>query len=172
MRAGIGYDSHRFDPARRLVLGGVHVPGHPGLAGHSDGDAVTHALIDALLGAAGLGSIGDRFPDDDPRYEGVDSLTLLDATLTAVEDAGYAIGNLDVTVITESPRISTHTAGMAERIAQRCGVSPGDISIKGKSNEGLGWIGRGEGLAVIAIAVLEPRARSPEGRPGDPPRSD
>lgn len=169
MRAGVGYDSHRFDRARPLILGGVRIPDHPGLAGHSDGDAVLHALIDALLGAGGLGSIGELFPDDDPRYEGADSLALLDATVAVIRKAGYEVGNIDVTVITERPRIAPYVDEMAARIAPRCGLTDASVSIKGKSNEGMGWIGRGEGLATIAVAVLIRRdGESAPGAAGDP----
>ena len=154
MRVGIGYDSHRFDPARALVLGGVHIPDHPGLSGHSDGDAVLHAIIDALLGAAGLGGIGDMFPADDPRFKDANSLELLEAAVGEVHGAGYQVGNIDVTVITETPRLAPHVREMAVRTAPRCGLTAADVSVKGKSNETMGWIGRGEGLAAIAIAAL------------------
>lgn len=154
MRVGIGYDSHRFDPARPLVLGGVTIPDHPGLSGHSDGDAVLHAITDALLGAAALGSIGDMFPDDDPQFAGADSLSLLETAASAVRREGYAVANVDVTVIAESPRLAPHVREMAVRIAPACGLTAADISVKGKSNETMGWIGRGEGLAAIAVALL------------------
>ena len=157
MRVGIGYDSHRFDPARPLILGGVTIPDHPGLSGHSDGDAVLHAIIDACLGAAGLSGIGDLFPDDDPRYEGADSLELLEAAVGEVHRAGYDVGNVDVTVIAESPRLSPYVKEMAIRTAPRCGVTAADVSVKGKSNERMGWIGRGEGLAAMAVVTLVDR---------------
>lgn len=169
MRVGIGYDSHRFDPARPLVLGGVAIPDHPGLSGHSDGDAVLHAITDALLGAAGLGSIGDMFPDDDPYFAGADSLALLETAATAVRREGYAVANVDVTVIAESPRIAPHVRQMAIRIAPACRLTAADISVKGKSNESMGWIGRGEGLAAIAVALVvqseDARAPDPASRP-------
>jgi 2-C-methyl-D-erythritol 2,4-cyclodiphosphate synthase len=155
VRVGIGYDSHRFDPGRPLVLGGVGISGAPGLAGHSDGDAVTHALIDALLGAAGLGSIGDRFPDTSPEWKGARSLDLLERTMRMVEERNYQVVNVDLTVITERPRIAGHAAAMAEALASYLRIGPGSVSVKGKTNEGMGWIGRAEGLAVIAVALLD-----------------
>ena len=156
MRVGVGYDSHRFDPDRPLVLGGVRIPDHPGLSGHSDGDAVLHAIIDALLGAAGLGGIGDMFPDDDPRWKGANSLGMLEAAEVRLRGAGHAIGNVDVTVIAESPRLAPYVGEMAARIAEPCRLGAADISVKGKSNEAMGWIGRGEGLAAIAVVLLVP----------------
>ncbi len=165
MRVGIGYDSHRFDPARPLVLGGVTIPDHPGLSGHSDGDAVLHAVIDALLGAAGLGGIGDLFPDDDPRYAGADSLELLEAAVGEVHGAGYVVGNVDVTVIAETPRLAPYVQEMSNCTAPRCGVRATDVSVKGKSNEAMGWIGRGEGLAAIAVVALAHRGAAPASGP-------
>jgi 2-C-methyl-D-erythritol 2,4-cyclodiphosphate synthase len=155
VRVGIGYDSHRFDPERTLVLGGVEIPGAPGLAGHSDGDAVVHALIDALLGAAGLGSIGGWFPDTEPEWRGARSLDLLERTLRLVEERNYQVVNVDLTVVAERPRVAPHAAAMAGALAPYLRISPGSISVKGKTNEGMGWIGRGEGLAVIAVALLD-----------------
>lgn len=171
MRVGIGYDSHSFDPARPLVLGGVTIPDHPGLSGHSDGDAVLHAVIDALLGAAGLAGIGDMFPDDDPRYEGADSLELLEAAVGEVQRAGWVVGNVDVTVIAESPRFAPYVGEMSNRTAPRCGVSAGDVSVKGKSNEGMGWIGRGEGLAAMAVVALVRREEASTSGPAAGPSS-
>lgn len=155
MRVGTGYDSHRFTDARPLVLGGVSIPDAPGLEGHSDGDAVLHALTDALLGAAGLGNIGRLFPDTDPAFAGADSAELLRSALRLIEAENYQVVNADVTVIAETPRIEPHAAAMSERIAEILQIAPGCVSIKGKSNEGLGWIGRREGLAVQAVALLD-----------------
>lgn len=155
MRAGIGYDSHRFDPDRPLVLGGITVPDSPGLAGHSDGDAVLHAVIDALLGAAALGSIGLLFPDTDPAHAGADSGELLSRVVERLAAERWRIANVDVTVIAERPRIQPHAAAMRRRMSELLGVSEGAVSVKGKTNEGLGWIGRGEGLAVMAVALLD-----------------
>lgn len=155
MRVGLGFDSHRFDPSVPLVLGGVRIPDHPGLAGHSDGDAVAHAVTDALLGAAGLGSIGDHFPDDDPDLAGADSLQLLAEAVRLAEGENYQVVNVDVSVVTESPRIAPLAGQMEEALAQRLGVGPGKVSVRGKSAEGMGWIGRREGLAVLAVALLD-----------------
>jgi 2-C-methyl-D-erythritol 2,4-cyclodiphosphate synthase len=155
MRVGIGYDSHRFTDARTLVLGGVAIPDAPGLAGHSDADAVLHALADALLGAAGLGDIGSHFPPDDARWRDADSIVLLRETVQRLEELNYQVVNVDVTVICERPRIAPHVATMRERIAAATGIAPRHVSVKGKSNEGMGWIGRGEGIAAIAVALID-----------------
>jgi len=155
MRVGIGYDSHRFAAGRRLILGGVEIAHPLGLAGHSDADAVAHALIDAMLGAAGLGDIGTMFPDSDPRWHGADSLELLQRAHRAVVAAGHRLVQADVTVIAEQPKIGPHVPLMRERLAAALTVSSDAISVKGKTNEGMGWIGRAEGIAVIAVAVLE-----------------
>lgn len=155
MRVGLGFDSHRFDASVPLVLGGVRIPDHPGLAGHSDGDAVAHAVTDALLGAAGLGSIGDHFPDDDPDLAGADSLQLLAEAVRLAEGENYQVVNVDVSVVTESPRIAPLAAEMEAALAGRLGIGPGNVSVRGKSAEGMGWIGRREGLAVLAVALLD-----------------
>ena len=155
MRVGIGYDSHRFAPDRPLILGGVTIPHPQGLAGHSDADAVCHALTDAILGAAGLGDIGRMFPDTDPQWKGADSVKLLSQANLAVAEAGYHFGQADITVIAEAPRMAPHIAGMQQRLADALVVNPSVISIKAKTNEGMGWIGRGEGIAVIAVATVE-----------------
>jgi 2-C-methyl-D-erythritol 2,4-cyclodiphosphate synthase len=155
MRVGHGYDSHRFDQTRPLVLGGVRISDDNGLSGHSDGDAVVHAIIDALLGATGLGSIGGRFPDTESEWEGADSLDLLERTMRWVEERNYQVVNVDVTVIAERPRIAPHAAAMSEVLSRYLHISPFSVSIKGKSNEGMGWIGRSEGLAVSAVALLD-----------------
>lgn len=125
------------------------------MSGHSDGDAVVHAIIDALLGATGLGSIGERFPDSDPEWEGADSLDLLERTMRWVEERNYQVVNVDVTVVAERPRIAPHAARMSETLARYLHIAPASVSIKGKSNEGMGWIGRSEGLAVSAVALLD-----------------
>lgn len=155
MRVGIGYDSHRFDPGRALILGGVAIPDHAGLKGHSDGDAVAHALIDAILGAAGLGDIGRHYPDSDPRWLGADSMELLSEVVRLVTDRGYRVVNVDTTIIAETPRLSPWVDAIAERIADRLQVARSSVSLKGKTNEGMGWIGRGEGLAVLVVALLD-----------------
>jgi len=156
MRIGFGYDSHRFDEARPLVLGGVRIPNHPGLLGHSDGDAVAHAVTDALLGAAALGDIGRHFPPSDPQWKGVDSMKLLGRVVELVGESDLRVCNLDVTVITEQPKIAPHAPEMVARLAEVLGTTLEGISVKGKTNEGMGWIGSGEGMAVHAVALLEP----------------
>jgi 2-C-methyl-D-erythritol 2,4-cyclodiphosphate synthase len=155
VRVGVGYDSHRFDDSRSLVLGGVEIPAAPGLSGHSDGDAVTHAIIDALLGAAGLGTIGGRFPDTEAEWENADSLELLERTIRWVEERNYQVVNVDVTVVAEVPRISPYATAMSDVLSRYLHIAPDAVSIKGKSNEGMGWIGRSEGLAVTAVALLD-----------------
>jgi len=154
MRVGIGYDSHRFDETRALILGGLPIPDAPGLAAHSDGDAVSHAITDALLGAAGLGDVGLLFPDSDPANRAADSLAMLAEAVRRLEAENYQVVNVDVTVVCERPRIGGHARAMAERLAPVLHTRPSSVSVKGKSNEGLGWIGRGEGLAVIAVATI------------------
>ncbi len=156
MRIGVGYDSHRFAPGRRLVLGGVEVPHALGLAGHSDADALAHAVTDAVLGAAALGDIGAHFPPSDERWRDADSLELLRRAVALAAAAGWAVGNVDVTVICEAPRLGAHVPAMRERLAAALGVAAGAVSIKAKTNEGMGWVGRGEGLAAMAVALLQP----------------
>lgn len=155
IRTGIGYDSHRFAEGRPLVLGGVTIPHSHGLIGHSDADAVAHALTDALLGAAAAGDIGRHFPDSDPRWKGADSLKLLHAAHAIVLAKGWRFVQGDVTVICELPKLGPHFPAMAERLAKALEVSPDALGLKAKTNEGMGWVGRGEGIAVIAVATLE-----------------
>ena len=157
IRVGIGYDSHRFEEGRPLVLGGIRIPHPRGLAGHSDADAVAHALIDAILGAAAAGDIGQHFPDTDPKWKGADSMALLRSAHELVRERGYALAQADLTIITEQPQLSPHLAAMAAKLAERLEAPPGSVSIKAKTNEGMGFIGRGEGIAVIAVATLEAR---------------
>ncbi len=154
MRIGIGYDIHRFGPGRTLVLGGVTLPGETGLAGHSDADVVLHAVIDALLGAAALGDIGTHFPADDSEWKDADSSLLLERTLTLVRDSGFAVENVDVTVIAERPRLAPHVASLRARMAELIGVSGTAVSVKATTNEGIGDIGRGEAIAAVAVALL------------------
>lgn len=154
MRTGIGYDSHRFTAGRPLVLGGVIIPHPQGLAGHSDADAIAHAVTDAILGASALGDIGTHFPPDDDAWRDADSIRLLAAAVGLVHDAGYRPVNVDVTVVCESPAIRPHAAAMRARLANALGVEPTAVSVKGKTNEGMGWIGRGEGVAALAVATL------------------
>ena len=155
MRIGSGYDSHRFQEGRPLVLGGVHIPDHPGLAGHSDGDAVAHAIIDAILGAAGLGDVGRHFPPDQERWRGADSIDLLTRSAAVLREGGYRVVNVDTTVVCERPRVAPHARAMAERLSAAMDIDADRVSVKGKSNEGMGWIGRSEGLAVHAVALVE-----------------
>jgi 2-C-methyl-D-erythritol 2,4-cyclodiphosphate synthase len=154
MRIGIGYDSHRFAAGRQLILGGVPIPHSHGLSGHSDADAVAHAVTDALLGAAALGDIGTHFPPSNPSYKDADSIELLRQANELLEGHGYQVINIDVTVICETPKIGPHTAAMRARLAAVLGIGVKHISIKGKTNEGMGWIGKGEGIAVVAIALI------------------
>jgi 2-C-methyl-D-erythritol 2,4-cyclodiphosphate synthase len=154
-RVGIGYDTHRFSGARTLVLGGVELPGHPGLQGFSDSDVLAHAVIDAVLGAAALGDIGRHFPDTDPRFEGADSIELLREVVASAAAAGWGVVNVDATVICEQPRIAPHAAEMVERLAGALGVEAGRVSVKGTTNEGMGFVGRGEGIAAVAVAMIE-----------------
>jgi 2-C-methyl-D-erythritol 2,4-cyclodiphosphate synthase len=157
IRTGIGYDSHRFADGRPLILAGQHIPYPRGLDGHSDADAVAHALTDALLGAAGAGDIGKLFPDTDPQWKGADSLYLLQLAVRHIRARGMDPRQADITVIAEAPRVGPHAPAMAAALARVLEVDPSMISVKGKSNEGMGWIGRGEGLAVIAVATVEAR---------------
>ncbi|MGH7700604.1 MAG: 2-C-methyl-D-erythritol 2,4-cyclodiphosphate synthase [Gemmatimonadales bacterium] len=155
MRVGIGYDSHRFAEGRKLILGGVEIPHERGLDGHSDADAVAHALTDALLGAAALGDIGRLFPPTDPEWRHANSLDLLHKAYIRVRAAGYQFVQADVTVIAEEPHLGPHIPTMEERLSDALLVPAAQVSVKAKTNEGMGWIGRGEGVAVIAVAVLE-----------------
>ena len=157
VRVGLGYDSHRFAPGGPLRLGGIDIPGSVHCVGHSDADAVCHALTDAILGAAALGDIGTLFPDTDEANRGRDSIDMLQLALERVQQHGWTVVNVDVTVVTQIPRVAPHRDQMRERIAAALGVDVGSVSIKGKTNEMLGWIGREEGLAVMAVAMLEHR---------------
>ena len=156
-RVGLGYDSHRFDAERPLILGGVLVPDHAGLTGHSDGDAVAHAVIDAILGAAALGNVGSHFPPSDDTWKDADSIELLRAAVAVLRDAGRSVVNIDVTVVCETPRIGPHADAMRARLAEAMQIPSERVSIKGKTNERMGWIGAGEGLAVHAVALVEER---------------
>ena len=156
-RIGIGYDSHRFATGRPLILGGQRIPHAVGLDGHSDADAVAHSVTDAILGAAAAGDIGALFPDTDPRWKNADSMELLRQARAVVEGRGYRVSQADITVITEAPKLAPHVPAMTEALAAALGVARGDVGVKAKTNEGMGFIGRGEGLAVIAVATLEAR---------------
>ncbi|MBW7934507.1 MAG: 2-C-methyl-D-erythritol 2,4-cyclodiphosphate synthase [Gemmatimonadaceae bacterium] len=154
IRTGIGYDSHRFGPGDGVVLGGVLIPGSQRLVGHSDGDAVAHAVTDAILGGAGVGDIGEMFSDLDAANKGRDSIEMLHLAVERARLAGWTPAQVDVTVIAESPRVGPYRGSMRERLAHALGISVAEVMVKGKSNEGMGWIGRGEGVAVIAVATL------------------
>ena len=153
-RVGIGYDSHRFAPGGPLRLGGIDIPADVHCEAHSDGDAVCHAVTDAILGAAGLGDIGEMFPDTDAANKDRDSIAMLEAARARLRDAGWSVGNVDVTVVTQRPRIGPHRPAIRLRLANALMVDETAVSVKGKTNEGMGWIGREEGLAVMAVALL------------------
>jgi 2-C-methyl-D-erythritol 2,4-cyclodiphosphate synthase len=155
-RTGIGYDSHRFGPGGPLILGGVQIPGDVRLVGHSDGDAIAHAVTDAVLGAAAAGDIGEMFADTDPTNAGRDSIEMLVLAVARVSARGWRVAHVDVTVIAERPRIMPHRDAMRARLAGALGVDATAVSVKGKTNEGMGWIGRAEGLACMAVATLAP----------------
>ena len=155
MRIGFGYDSHRFEAGRALVLGGVRVPGADGLKGHSDADALLHAIIDALFGAAALGDIGSHFPDTDEEWKSADSAKLLASAAAEVRAAGYRIVNIDATVIAEKPKIRPHVEAMRKRISQVLGIDMSAVSVKGKTNEKMDDVGAGAGIAVHAVALIE-----------------
>ncbi len=156
-RTGIGYDSHRLVTGRPLILGGQVIPHTHGLAGHSDADAVAHALTDAILGAAAAGDIGTHFPDTDPRWKGADSIALLRAAVALVRERGFRVAQADVTVILERPKLGPFVPAMRAALAAAMDVPEGDVSVKAKTNEGMGFVGRGEGVATIAVATLEAR---------------
>jgi 2-C-methyl-D-erythritol 2,4-cyclodiphosphate synthase len=155
-RSGIGYDSHRFAPGGPMVLGGVRIPSDVHLHGHSDGDAIAHAVTDAILGAAALGDIGAMFSDADAANAGRDSIEMLEQAVARVTAAGWRVAHLDVVVIAETPKIAPHRAAMCLRIAGAVRIQASDVSIKGKTNEGMGFIGRGEGIACLATATIHP----------------
>ena len=155
MRIGHGYDAHRFAPGRRLVLGGVTIPHEQGLAAHSDGDVLIHALCDALLGAAGLGDIGRHFPDSDPDYQDIDSRVLLREVVALVAEEGYTPHNADLTVVAQAPKLAPHVDTMRWRIAADLGLDPDNVNIKATTTEGMGFAGRGEGVAAYAVVLLD-----------------
>lgn len=154
MRIGQGFDAHALAPGRKLVIGGVHIPNAKGLDGHSDADVLLHALCDALLGAAAMGDIGGHFPDTDARYRGADSRALLREVSALVQQAGYRVVNVDATIIAQAPKMAPHIPAMVNNIAADLGLSPGQISIKATTTEGLGYTGRGEGIAAQAAVLL------------------
>jgi 2-C-methyl-D-erythritol 2,4-cyclodiphosphate synthase len=155
VRVGIGFDAHPFAEGRPLRLGGIAIAHPKGLAGHSDGDALIHAVADALLGAAGRGTLGEHFPDGSNAWRGADSAVLLARAAGIVGEAGFRVGNLDAVVIAEAPRIAPHSSAIQARLAAILGVEPGRVSVRGTSSNGLGFSGRGEGIAAVAVALLE-----------------
>jgi 2-C-methyl-D-erythritol 2,4-cyclodiphosphate synthase len=157
IRTGIGYDVHRFAEGRRLLIGGVQIPHERGLLGHSDADVLLHAIADSLLGAAALGDIGQHFPPSDPAFRDADSLELVAKASRLLAADGFAIINVDATVIAEAPKILPHVPEMRERIAQALGISTLAVSVKATTNEGMGFVGRGEGIAALAIATIRAR---------------
>ncbi len=154
-RIGFGYDSHRFEEGRRLVLAGVELPGETGLKGHSDADVVVHALIDSMLGAAALGDIGSHFPDTDDRWRGADSTKLLLSVVDEVDKAGWSVGNVDITIICERPKLRPHVDTMRTRLAALLGVPAACVSLKGKTNEKMDDVGAGIGIEVHAVCLLK-----------------
>jgi 2-C-methyl-D-erythritol 2,4-cyclodiphosphate synthase len=164
VRSGIGYDSHRFAAGRPLILGGVEIPGaERGLTGHSDADVLTHAVMDALLGAAALGDIGGHFPDTDERWRDADSIALLGEVARLVRSAGLAPSNIDATVICEAPRLGPHRDAMCARLAQAAALDVSAVNVKFTTNERMGFTGRGEGIAALAVATVEGRGTEPLG---------
>jgi 2-C-methyl-D-erythritol 2,4-cyclodiphosphate synthase len=155
-RVGIGYDVHAFAPGRQLILGGVHIPFQLGLLGHSDADVLLHALCDALLGAAALGDIGKHFPDTNPKYKNISSLILLRHVSRLIEKGGFRIVHLDATIILQQPKVLRYSAQIVRNITEALHIEPEQISIKATTNEGIGFIGRGEGCAALATATIVP----------------
>ena len=154
MRIGFGYDAHRFETGRKLVLGGVTIPYDKGLAAHSDGDVLIHALCDALLGAAGLGDIGQHFPDTQAKYAGIDSRILLRHVMELLKKKNLSISNVDITVVAQTPRLTTHMPAMKRLLADDMGIKEDQLNIKATTTEGMGFTGRGEGIATYAVALL------------------
>ena len=162
LRIGHGYDVHRLTERRRLVLGGVEIPWDRGLLGHSDADVLTHAVMDALCGAAKLGDIGKLFPDSDPRYKDADSALLLAEVMRLAGEKGYELGNCDITIVAQEPKLAPYIESMRRRIAEICGCDIDDVSVKATTEEGLGFTGTLEGIAAHAVCLLQKREISPE----------
>ena len=157
MRIGHGYDVHRLTEGRRLILGGVDIPWEKGLLGHSDADVLTHAVMDALLGAAGLGDIGKHFPDTDPAYAGADSLKLLAYVMALLGKRGFAVGNVDATILAQRPKLAPHIPAMRDNLARVMGAETSQVNVKATTEEGLGFTGSGEGMAAHAVCLLVSR---------------
>lgn len=159
MRIGHGYDVHRLVEGRKLILGGVEVPHTLGLLGHSDADVLTHAVMDALLGAAALGDIGRHFPDTDPAYKGADSLALLDHVMTLLDREGWQVGNVDATILAQKPKLAPHISQMRDNLAHHMGVAPEQVNVKATTEEKLGFTGAEEGIAAHAVCLLERKTK-------------
>ena len=160
-RVGFGFDVHRLVEGRALWLGGVNIPWEKGLLGHSDADVAIHALCDALLGAAALRDIGYHFPDSDPQYKGIDSRLLLRHVMRLLDENGYRLGNCDITICAEQPKLNPHIPAMQQQLAECMGCEPGQVSIKATTTEKLGYTGRGEGIAAYAVALIETKSSQP-----------
>jgi 2-C-methyl-D-erythritol 2,4-cyclodiphosphate synthase len=167
MRIGQGFDVHALVEGRPLIIGGVTIPFHRGLAGHSDADVLLHAICDALIGAAALGDIGRHFPDTDPRYKGIDSRRLLRAVVDLLRSNGYGVVNVDATIIAQAPKMAPHIPAMCANIAADLGVGAGAVNVKAKTAEKLGSVGRGEGIVAEAVVLIEQRPAVPHGSDGD-----
>jgi 2-C-methyl-D-erythritol 2,4-cyclodiphosphate synthase len=154
MRTGFGYDVHRLVEGRKLILGGVEVPFEKGLLGHSDADVLLHAVIDALIGAAGLGDIGKHFPPDDNAFKDISSMDLLARTKALIEEKGYGVNNIDSTIVCQAPKLLGHIPGMVKNIENALGLPPGTVNVKAKTEEGLGFTGTGEGIKAYAVALI------------------
>ena len=154
MRIGHGYDVHRLVEGRKLIMGGVDIPWEKGLLGHSDADVLLHAIADALLGALAMGDIGKHFPDTDPAFKGADSMKLLEHVAGLIRTQGYAVGNLDATIIAQRPKMAPHIQAMRENVARACGVTVDRINVKATTEEGLGFTGTGEGISAHAVVLL------------------
>ena len=157
LRIGYGYDVHRLVPGRALVLGGVTVPFEKGLLGHSDADVLTHAVMDALLGAVALGDIGRHFPDTDPAYKGADSLVLLDHVMALLDQAGWQVGNVDATILAQKPKLAPYIDQMRDNLARRMKIAPEQVNVKATTEEKLGFTGAEQGIAAHAVCLLEPK---------------
>ena len=154
-RIGFGFDAHRFEEGRKLIIGGVEIPHEKGLSGHSDADVLTHAICDALLGALGLGDIGSHFPDSDPKWKDVSSFLLLEETLAKMHEAKYEILNIDSTIVCEKPRITPHINAIKEKLSGVTGLGPGSLGIKATTTDGMGFTGRREGIAAYAVLIIK-----------------
>jgi len=154
-RIGFGFDAHRFEEGRKLIIGGVEIPHELGLSGHSDADVLTHAICDALLGALGLGDIGSHFPDSDAKWKDVSSFLLLEETLAKMHEEKYEIQNIDSTIVCEKPRIAQHISAIKEKLSGVTGLGPGSLGIKATTTDGMGFTGRGEGIAAYAVLIIK-----------------